>query len=54
MKNFVRAFALISTLALLSGCIITPRVEMTERIDFNYHAPAAGVMLSSVDQMCAV
>ena len=43
----------LSALTLVSGCVITPRVEMTERIDFNYHAPAIAAPMSAVDQMCS-
>ena len=45
--------ATVSMLFLLSGCIVTPRVEMTERIDFNYHAPAIAAPLSATDLMCS-
>ena len=48
-----RLVFLFTTLSLVSGCIMTPRVQMTERIDFNYHAPAIIQPLSYTDQMCS-
>ena len=42
-----------SMLSMLTGCIVTPRVEMTERIDFNYHAPALAQPMGLTDQMCS-
>ena len=52
-QQICRFAMLISTLTLLGGCVMTPRVEMTQRIDFDYHAPAAPAVLSPVDQLCA-
>ena len=44
-------FAIISLALTLSACVVTPRVEMTRPIDFNYiHTPP--VQLSYVDVMC--
>lgn len=46
-----RIAALVGVLCVLSGCVITPRVEMTRRIDFNYiYTPQA--QLSYTDLMC--
>ena len=44
----------VTMLSMLTGCIVTPRVEMTERIDFNYHAPALAQPMGLTDQMCSV
>jgi hypothetical protein len=52
-QSIGRVFLLIALMPVLSGCIITPRVEMTERIDFNYHAPAIAQPMNFEDQMCA-
>lgn len=47
-------FCLIAAmLTLLSGCIVTPRFEMTERIDFNY-SPMAQAPMSYSDILCCV
>lgn len=43
----------IASVSLLSGCIMTPRVDLTERIDFNYHAPAIAQPMNFSDQMCS-
>ena len=51
-KFLSRCFMLLAVSPLLGGCIITPRVEMTERIDFNYHAPAIQSQMSAPDLMC--
>jgi len=46
-----RFLAAIGVMTLLSGCIVTPRVEMTRHMDFNYvYQPTA--QLSYVDLMC--
>lgn len=46
-----RIAAMIGLMFLVSGCVMTPRVEMTRRIDFNYvYTPA--VQVSPVDLMC--
>jgi hypothetical protein len=34
-----RTIAILSLSAFLSGCIATPRIEIVEKIDFNYVAP---------------
>lgn len=44
---------IVSMLTLLSGCIITPRFEMTERFDFNY-SPIAQAPMSYSDILCCV
>jgi hypothetical protein len=39
-------------LTLLSGCIATPRFDMTERIQFNYTPMNAQVQMSYEDLLC--
>lgn len=38
---FFRFCFIISTLTVVSGCIVTPRFEMTQRIDFSYTPQAS-------------
>ena len=46
-----KLLAALSLMTMLSGCVITPRIEMTRRIDFNYvYQPQA--QLSYNDIMC--
>ncbi len=52
MSAMITRFLLLPTLmSTLSGCIVVPRTEMTQRIDFNYVTYPAEA-LSSVDLMC--
>jgi len=51
-RNTAKFLFLTAAMISLSGCIITPRVAMTERIDFNYHAPAIMAPLSPAEQLC--
>ena len=47
-------FLLLATLlTTLSGCIVVPRTEMTQRIDFNYVTYPQEVLTYS-DVMCTV
>ena len=48
----IRFCLIFATLTLLSGCIVAPRFEMTERIDFNYAPPNQTAQLSAEDLLC--
>lgn len=48
-----RSLALTALLITLSGCIVVPRTEMTQRIDFNYVTYPVEALNSS-DFMCTV
>ncbi len=45
-----RVFALFAVISL-TGCIATPRIEIAERIDFNYASPDMTPM-SYADLLC--
>ena len=52
MSAMIIRFALLAVLmSSLSGCIVIPRTEMTQRIDFNYVTYPED-MLSYNDLMC--
>lgn len=50
-----RFLVIFASLTLLSGCVVTPRIDVTEQIQFNYapnvQAPQA---LSFTDLMCCL
>lgn len=46
-----RFLLIASMLTLLSGCIVTPRFEMVDRIDFNY-SPMAQAPMTYSDILC--
>ena len=48
----LRFCIIFATLTMLSGCIIVPRFEMTERIEFNYAPPPMPIQLSYEDMLC--
>ena len=48
----IRFCLIFATQTLLSGCIIAPRFEMTERIQFNYAPPNTPVAISPEDLLC--
>jgi hypothetical protein len=47
-----RFCVIFAMMTLLSGCIVTPRFEMTERFQFNYAPMAAQVPMSPEDLLC--
>ncbi len=47
----IRIIALCAAVVTLSGCIVTPRIEIAERIDFNFTPPDQKPMSYS-DLLC--
>ncbi len=48
----IRFCLIFASLTLLSGCVVVPRFEMTERMQFNYAPPNVPVQMSSEDLLC--
>lgn len=48
----IRACILIAILGQLSACIVTPRFEMAQTINFDYVPPVAPIPLSYSDLLC--
>jgi hypothetical protein len=46
-----RAIALLAATALLSGCVLTPRIEIPEHFSFDYVPPTPQPM-SYADMLC--
>lgn len=51
----IRSFLVLCAAAFsLSGCLATPRIEIAQRLDFDYITPAQAPVMSYNDLLCCL